>query len=235
MKKIDLKQLMTAQSIGLNPELYSQAISFLFDRPVPIENQPEWYWSDEAEFDATPLEWTRILTLLFQNSGVDLEKFNDEQIGMGLNYIMSNAVSHVPFHPTDATVPLAEAMRMTEVFPLLWRDCISPRTKHVHLPIGTSTDVLGYVCYMWFDVTPMFRLASAVPAWKDALQKTLLAMLELPSREVVIAALHGIGYHIDDLDAKQTASQVLNCLKRMDPKDQELIEYARCALKGNVQ
>ncbi len=235
MKKTDPKQPMTAQSIGLNPELYSQAIRFLFDRPTPIENQPEWYWSDEVELDATPLEWTRILALLFQNAGIDLAPFTDQQVGMGLNYVMSNSVSNLSFHPTDATVPFSEAMRMIEAFPILWRDCIGPRTKHIHAPIGASAGMLGYVCYMWFDVTPMFRLASTEPAWRDALQKTLFAILKISSREVVIAALHGIGHHINDLDAEQTASEVAACLKRMDSNDLELIEYARSALKGRVQ
>ena len=75
-------------------EKYAAAIVYLFDRPVPQGQEQEWFWNiDEPEFPATLLEWTRIQTVLFANAGRDLERFDDEQVGMGLNYVMSNAVA----------------------------------------------------------------------------------------------------------------------------------------------
>ena len=83
------KQILTAESIGLDPLLYASALRYLFDRPVPGAGEQEWYWDiDEAEFVATPLEWTRIQTVLFANAGSDLQAHDDEHVGMGLNYIL---------------------------------------------------------------------------------------------------------------------------------------------------
>jgi hypothetical protein len=226
---------LTSEQLGINQEKYLSAVTYLFDRPVRAGNEPEWYWGIDVDFEATSLEWTRIQTLIFQNAGEDLKRFSDEQIGMGLNYLMSNGVSNVSFAASDESVPLADAMKMVEAFPLLWRDCISPRTEHLKKPIGLSDGMLAYVCYMWFDVTPLFRLSIRVPEWRDALQRTLLNLLYLPSREVVISALHGIGHHMSQLNEQQVTTSVLARLKRVDPMDQELIDYAHCALKGSVQ
>lgn len=74
------------EGVGLAPALYSAALRYLFDRPVPQAQQQEWFWNvHEPEFEATPLELTRIQTVLFANAGTDLIKYNDEQVGMGLN------------------------------------------------------------------------------------------------------------------------------------------------------
>lgn len=86
------------QSVGLAPELYAAALRYLFDRPVPQAQEQEWFWNiDEPDFEATPLEWTRFQTVLFAQAGTDLAAYSDEQVGMGLNYVMSNALSDVPF------------------------------------------------------------------------------------------------------------------------------------------
>ena len=58
----------TPESVGLAPQLYARALRYLFDRPVPQGHEQEWFWDiDEPLFEATPLEWTRIQTLLFAN------------------------------------------------------------------------------------------------------------------------------------------------------------------------
>jgi hypothetical protein len=229
-------QQWSPQDMGLDTSRYEAALRFLFDRPVPQGQEQEWYWEfDEPEFEATPLEWTRIQTVLFANAGRDLARYGDEQVGMGLNYVMSNMVSNVPFAATDASVPLDEAMRMMDAMPLLWRDCFGVRLKGVNAPIGSATGRLAYACYMWFDVWPTFRLQAHVPDWQVAIVNVFRAMLEMPCREVQVAALHGIGHNIGDEGRALMEQLVDDFLQRLDPRDEELRNYARAARAGEVQ
>ena len=225
----------TPQGVGLAPERYAAALRYLFDRP---EGQTEaWYWdAEEPAFDATPLEWTRIQTVLFANAGTDLAGYSDEQVGHGLNYVMSNGLSDVPFAATDASVPLDEAMRMMEAMPALWRDCIGPRLAHVNAPIGATTGQLAHVCYMWFDVWPTFWHVKHEPRWQAAVWHVLREMLDVPCRSVQVAALHGIGHELHRLDRRDEIDRtVATFIRSIDRNDQNLKNYAEAARQGLVQ
>lgn len=225
------------QSVGLAPELYAAAVRHLFDRPVSDNSAQDWYWDiDAPEFEATPLEWTRIQTVLFANAGTDMAAYSDEQVGLGLNYVMSNGISDVPFASTHASVPLDEAMRMMQAMPVLWRDCIGPRLAHVRAPIGASQGRLAYVCYMWFDVWPTFWNARQEPRWQEAVWHVLREMLDVPCREVQIAALHGIGHELTHLNRRDEIERTVAAfIRSIDPSDQNLKNYAEAARQGMVQ
>lgn len=226
----------TASAIGLDETLYANALRYLFDRPVPAANEEEWFWNmDEEEFQATPLQWTHIQTVLFAQAGDDLAPYSDEQVGMGLNYVMSNCVSDVPHMATDPSVPLADAMCMMRAFPTLWRNCIGPRLERVHAPIGSARGRLEFVCYMWFDVWPTFWQVRHVPEWRDALWQVLCEMLDTPCREVQIAALHGIGHDGPQLQRPDDLQQRMAAFIRDVRNDEELKTYAHAAACGMVQ
>lgn len=229
--------LFTASALGLDADLYARALRYLFDRPVPGASEEEWFWNfDEPDFDATPLQWTHIQTVLFAQAGTDLAPYSDEQVGMGLNYVMSNCVSDVPHMANDPSVPLADALRMLRAMPYLWRDCIGPRLAHVHAPIGSiSAGRLGFVCYMWFDVWPSFRKAGDVAPWREAMWQVFCAMLDTPCREVQIAALHGIGHNGGDLDMPDALEARIDTFIAAVHGDDELTEYAQAAARGMVQ
>lgn len=226
----------TPEALGLAPAQYAAALHYLFDRPVPEQRGQEWFWSiDEAEFHATPLEWTRIQTVLFANAGLDLAPYNDEQVGMGLNYLMSNCISDVPYAAIDESVPLADAMRMMQAFPRLWQDCIGPRLAHVRTAIGQGTGPLNFVCHMWFDVWPTFFRARHQPEWRDAHWHVLSALLDVPCRAVQIAALHGIGHDGEDLQRDETIDRRIDAfIRSLQGQDEELAHYARAAQAGMV-
>jgi hypothetical protein len=225
------------QSVGLAPELYAAALRYLFDRPVPGPNEEEWFWNiGEPFFEPTPLEWTRIQTVLFAHAGADLAAYNDEQIGMGLYYVMSNCVSDVPFAAIDASVPLDEAMRMMQAMPALWRDCIGLRLASVRVPIGACKGQLAHVCYMWFDVWPTFWSVRHEPRWQDAVWQVLNEMLDVPCREVQVAALHGIGHCGRDLERQDIIDRRVEIfIRSIDNNDHELKDYADAARRGYVQ
>lgn len=230
------EQDWSPQALGLDPARYDAALRYLFDRPVPQGQEQEWFWElDEPEFEATPLEWTRIQTVLFANAGRDLAPYNDEQIGMGLNYVMSNSVSNVPHMANEPSVPLDEAMKMMAAMPRLWHDCIGPRLASVRDPIGSSGTRLGFVCYMWFDVWPTFWIMRNSPPWQQALWNVFREMLQVPFREVQIAALHGIGHHINFLDQPAVDQAIASLMRRVGRDDEELTNYAQAARTGCVQ
>lgn len=226
-----------ASTIGLDEALYASALRYLFDRPTPDEQGQEWFWNiDEKEFPATPLQWTHIQTVLFAQAGRDLEHYSDEQIGMGLNYVMSNCISDVSHMATDASVPLADALRMMRAFPTLWRDCIGPRLAQVHAPIGSASGGrLGFVCYMWFDVWPTFWQARHIPEWRDTTWQVLCEMLDMPWREVQIAALHGMGHDGCALQKPEVLRKRIDAFILGVQNDEELKNYARAAACGMVQ
>jgi hypothetical protein len=225
------------QGVGLAPETYAAALRYLFDRPVPLAQGQEWFWNfDEPDFDATPLEWTRIQTVLFAQAGTDLAAYSDEQVGMGLNYVMSNAVSDVPFAAIHASVPLDEAMRMMQAMPALWQRCIGPRLAHLRVPIGASAGRLAFVCYMWFDVWPTFWNVRHEARWRDAVWQVLRAMLDVPCRQVQVAALHGIGHCGRHLGRQEAIDRAVEAYVRaIGGSDRELEDYADAARRGCVQ
>lgn len=229
---------ITPERIGLDPALYAAALRYLFDRRVPEGNAPEWFWNiDEPAFEARSLEWTRIQTVLFANAAQHLAPFTDEQVGLGLNYLMSNSVSEVPFAAIEPEVPLAEAMQMMYAMPSLWRDCIGPRLASIHAPIGEgAAGSLGFVCYMWFDIWPSFWSMRHLAPWRDAMWHVLEEMLKVPCREVQIAALHGIGHNGAELDRREAIDHAIDAfLAGIGETDDELRTYALAARRGCVQ
>lgn len=123
---------------------------------------------EEPVFEATPLQWTNIQTELFTNAGTDLapaasirlasDWFHDEQQRQ-----TSSTWS------TTCPVPLADAMRMVRALPSLWRECLGPRLDIGPSPIGSRSDRLYFVSYMWFDVWPTFWSAEGDLEWRDAM------------------------------------------------------------------
>lgn len=223
--------------LGLDSARYEALVKYLFDRPVPQGQEQEWYWDDDLEeFEATPLEWTRFQAAIFANSARDLANFSDEQVGMGLNFLMSNAVSDVPYAAIDMDVPLDEALRMLRAMSVLWRDCIGPRMASDQAPIGQGEGWLAYVCYMWFDVWPTYRSAGDAGPWGDAIWDVLRKMLAVPCRAVQIAALHGIGHSGSDLDRWQEIDATVSAfIMSIRGGDEELRRYAHAAKTGDVQ
>lgn len=227
---------VTCESVGLDPALYAAALRYLFDRPVPAENEQEWYWSiDEPEFEATPLQWVQIQTVLFANAGNDLALFGDEQVGLGLDYVMNNSISNVPHMVDDRSVSLADAMCLMKALPTLWRDCIGPRVGSPRVQIGCAPGRLGMACYMWFDVWPSFRNAQHISEWRDAMWDVFCKLLGMPWREVQVSALHGIGHNGGYLERPEQMQNQIDDFVRNLRDDEELKNYAQLAASGMVQ
>ena len=227
---------VTCDSMGLDPAVYNAALRYLFDRPVPGKNGRDWYWDiDEPEFEATPLQWTHIQTVLFASAGTDLAPYSDEQVGMGLNHVMSNNAGDIPHMVNDPSVPLADAMRMMRALPSLWRECLGPRLSKAPSAIGSRSDRLYFVSYMWFDVWPTFWNAKDIPEWRDAMWQVFCEMLAMPWREAQVSALHGIGHEGSRLNRPKELQAYMDAFTRNVKNDEELKNYAQAAARGMVQ
>jgi hypothetical protein len=230
--------LLLPEAVGLAAEKYAAAVKYLFDRPeVSPTIGEEWYWNhDEPDFEATPLEWVQIQTLLFSRAGTDLANYSDEQIGMGLNYVMSNSVSEIAFSPLDESVGMPRTLKMMEAFPSLWRDCIGPRTKDWRYSIGNNKGRLGFVCYMWFDVWPLPWNLRESTEFNSGLWMSLKEILSVPSREVQIAALHGVGHLKGQIGRDAEVEEHVRAFwMNLKDSDDELKSYAKAAATGMVQ
>lgn len=226
---------VTCESVGLDPALYASALRYLFDRPVPADNEAEWFWNmDEPKFEATPLQWVHIQTVLFANSATDLKPYSDEQVGMGLNYVMSNGVSDVSHMVNDRSVPLVEAMRMMKALPALWRDCIGPRMGDAQ-QTESGKKRLGFACFNWFDAWPSFWSAKHIPEWRDAMWNVLCDMLSSPWRDVQMAALDSLADDGCYLERSEQVQALIEAFVSNLRGDEELRTFALHAASMNTQ
>lgn len=228
--------------MGLSPDQYAGALRYLFDRPVPAPGSSESPWYDDVwaePFEASLTEWVQIQTALFNAAGQDLAGYGDEQVGMGLNYLINAAFSSVPSALREGRVPAIDRLRLMCALPWLWAECIGPRLAHVHAPVGTGAGgTLGFVCYMWFDVWPIPGEDEDDPIWGQALWDALDDMLAVPCREVQIAALHGVGHQKHKMLkhlAREVDRRVAGFVDSWPADDEDLRSYAACALAGQVQ
>ena len=60
-------------------------------------------------------------------------------------------------------------------------------------------------------------------------------MLDVPCREVKVAALHGIGHLGADLDRQAVIDHTIHRFVRSIDEDEELKNYAKAARNGMVQ
>lgn len=230
------KAPFTCEAMGLDPTVYGAALRYLFDRPVPAKGGQEWYWdSDEPEFEATPLQWTHIQTVLFANAGTDLAPYSDDQVGMGLNHVMSNNAGDIPHMVNDPSVPLADAMRMVQALPALWLECLGPRLEVTGEESDKHNGRLRFVSYMWFDVWPTFWNARHIPEWQGAMWRVFCEMLAMPFRDAQMSALHGIGHEGPRLNRPKELQTRMEAFIRSVKNDDELKTYAQAAARGMVQ
>jgi hypothetical protein len=232
---------LRSEDIGLAPERYVAALKYLFDRPIPDKSkgEREWYWNDdEPEFDATPIEWTLIQTLIFERCAIDLAQFSNEQVGMGLNLLSTNYIRNViPEKVLDPSVSLELGLQMMRAMPKLWSCCMGPRLAHVDVAMHEEKEgILGYVCFIWFDEWITFGNRANVPEWRDAMWNVFDEMLSVQCREVQISALHGIGHNGRDLQRQSTIdARIAQFCLQIDSADEELLDYAEAARQGLVQ
>jgi hypothetical protein len=228
---------LTPSDLELPNSVYESALQYLFDRPVPKDrNGKQWYWDiNEPEFEADDLCWVKLQTFIFARCGVDLKRFNDQQVGMGLAFLVNNSISDIPHAVDSRSVSLQDEAALLRALPLVWTDCFAPRFAQRTNDVS-DYDYLEHICYMWFDVWPSFWNHRSIPIWQEGVWRTLKTALGLPCVNCQRSALHGIGHEQRYLGKDDEVDQVIDVyIASLSVQDNELADYARAAKSGCVQ
>jgi hypothetical protein len=217
-------------------------------------NDLEWHWNigaphwDETKNADKALAY---MTRLFLSPHALLERFTKDQVGTGLNFIVSNICSSHAFAMIDTALPITDRLACVRAISNLYEDLFAricePHLQHrlmKKLPGDTEAE---YVCYMLWDVIPLYprtknmfsKFGKKVRELKDDLEQIEAACLDAMEQTLRIdhvacqeGALHGLGHWATSYRAR-VRSIVDDYLRR--PRSSELTSYAKAARKGMVQ
>lgn len=217
------------------PLRYQEWLQFVFDRPVTPNG---WYFDlDISTFEVNTVEISELVAHTLENCGRDLDKYSQDQIGYGLNYIFSNSCSDVVFSIMDDAVPMSLRLRVIASIKNLYRDCFAskclPELGHT---AKHRRNMLNNVCYMLWDMSPLSwwenrpNRSIFYGAIVDALEDALTS----PNPACVESALHGLG-HIHSSYIERVEDVVAAYLRRNVFVHPQLKVYAQKASIGNVQ
>ncbi|MCH7905458.1 MAG: hypothetical protein IH944_12960 [Armatimonadetes bacterium] len=212
-------------------------------------DDPDWHWETDAKWwdsDKHPEASVAYMTQLFEEPEALLERFTLDQIGAGINFVVSSGLSEFAFDICDQRVPQEDTIRCIHAMPTLYRKLFA---RHLPNEAGLGArgdDKCGYICFMFWDVFPMsWRTTNwlsrnpvgdsrdpqvqaenaCVDAMIDTLQIDHLACQE--------AALHGLGHwhNHDPQRVKRAIDAYLRTIDRKHP----LYDCAKRARRGSVQ
>lgn len=211
-------------------------LEHVFNRPV---TRPEWFWETTAEADWEPAQddFLAYIAQAFERPEAAFRRFSDSQIAQGLNFLISPSCSNDMFALKDNHIPWHKRQRAVRAISTIFRDLFAKRCLPVlsHLG-GEGGGPLNGVCYMWWDVIPVFSDPQKTEQ-KDLDREILATMqstLELDHVACQESALHGLGhwshYHQDCVE--KIIDQFLTRREKLRP---ELRQYALQARTGRVQ
>jgi hypothetical protein len=137
---------------------YADWVAHVFDHPI---EETEWYWSPGADYwrvDADRARTVEYLTRLFRESGSLPEVYSADQIGQGLNYLISGSCSNYMHQLKDREVPLVCRRECILAFCELFEKCFSVTCSRFygHLDAGPEARTRANgICYMFWDVIPL--------------------------------------------------------------------------------
>jgi hypothetical protein len=165
-----------------------------------------------------------------------LEGFHDAELNMGLNYLISPGLGEHMLCLDDPSVPLAARARCVRSCESLFRKLILPRcSSHLSHREEPGRSPLNAVCYMWWDVMPVYGgpvLADRQALYLVALE-TMAKILKFDSLACQESALHGLG-HWHRIFPQRIESLIDEFLWLHANARPELLTYARSARCGCV-
>lgn len=192
----------------MTSSLYQTQLHYVFNRPI---TEPRWYWQTCEEESPFGEEEDALTAFLFyeqlcQQPGLDLAAYSDEQVGQGLIYLFDGAVSNLVHGFKAADVPIARKVAALRALSVLFREVFAPRcpavlSSHSRESLGP----LSYICYMFWDVTPLSTflkykdkdalLLSALNTMSESLEeymsKEMLESLKMHFENIGVEALSG--------------------------------------------
>lgn len=215
---------------------FERWVDWVFDHPV---QDRAWHWEDVEWLEPSPEIACEYMTRLFENPGPPLERFDDAQVGQGLNLLVSNSCSNHFFGFLNAEVPLEKRLRglrsIGTLYAELFEKRCTPHLSHIDEP---GAGPLNGVCYMWWDTAPIYGgwkgdgAEKIVPACLDVMEGCL--RLENPACHE--GALHGLGHFKNYSHIEPRCQKIIDgFLGRRGTLREELRSYAMSARNGCVQ
>jgi hypothetical protein len=218
---------------------YQRQLDYLFNRPT---DEPEWYWGtdywEEGVFDDNTLDTFTFLETLLAHPKDDLAAYSDAQIGLGLNYIFNSSCSNMTHEFMSAKMSFDHKMKVLHGLFALFRDVLNPRCAEITSAFSQdSLSKINYICYMFWDITPLCMYESLdkneVDIYNATIADIMKKCLRLSNPACVESGLHGLG-HLAFNHPKIAVPIIDNFLKNGKCKNESLINYAKSARTGMI-
>lgn len=204
-----------------------------FGHAVPLHGQA-WHFEPDADWwEPSPEQAITYVSRLFREPERLMVSFADSQIAQGFWHLLSGDVA---FALLDDSLPVdmrCDAIRaMSTIFGRIFDPRCAPLLSHLDEP---GTNALNGICYMWWDVLPLYGEATDQRAnpIDDACLGAMHEILSLPNPACQESALHGLGHwqSVYPAFAAATIDAYLAASPGLRP---ELVVYAQAARSGCV-
>jgi hypothetical protein len=219
----------------------------VFDHPV---TKKAWHWDTDAPFwncEADPARTVEHLNKLFVDSRELVDRCSADQIGQGLTYLINGSCSNYMHSLLDEMVDLQSRLKCITAINVLFESCFASvcaeQISHT-LTRGETSSPANYICYMFWDVAPLFAHSKIRPKKhegnKDFLmtEAACLSVMERTMRIPHVAcqesALHGLG-HWHNYYPSEVEKIIDSYLYMPDSKRRGLRQYALSARTGMIQ
>ncbi len=219
---------------------YQRQLNYIFNRPT---TEPAWYWTnddwEEGIFDDTPMSGFIFIETLLLNAKKDLMPYSDDQIGLGLNYIFNNSCSNLVDDFKTADVSFERKIKAINALFNLFQDIFNPRCEAIlSASSQASLSKIQFICYMFWDITPLSIWASLdkneIEIYNKTIADIMKKCLRLSNPACVESGLHGLG-HLAFGYPKIAVPIIDDFLKKGKKQSNALLEYAKMARTGMIQ
>lgn len=215
---------------------YDEFIKFVFDRPVAQDK--EWYWELDSELNLFGHEMLSFMTRVFQSCSSDLKPFSDDQVALGVNYLMNPAISDHVRLVTDKSIDMDVRTEFLLSIADLYRGCFDLRCERALCSNGEATSRINVTCFMFWDVQSLGGLIGAKRKKELALavRKVFETILGLSNIACLESGLHGLAHAYSSTGKDVGIPQLIDDFlgKRPACLPVELVNYALLARCGMV-
>jgi len=219
--------------VGEGVTSFEEWLPAVVDHPVA---DPEWYWQDgfDEQWEAlavTPAASVSHLTRLLRDPGV-LAPYSLDQVAQAIWFLIGDAspaeVSNAFFHPDVSAEARRDCILAMGHFFSNFVAVVAPG------PADTSGEGAFYsACFMWWDISPVWRDDRAEPSVTRACLDVMRASLRLPSDLCQLSALHGLNHW--HRHYKREADSIVDDFLRRSNLSPQVRQYAAIARVGGSQ
>ena len=217
--------------------MYQTQLNYVFNRKI---TKIEWYYSGHEgkyPFSENDNHEFYFLEKLFVNPKADLQAFSNDQIGLGFNYIFSNACSNMAEDFRDFDIAFERKLKSIFNIYNLFEQVFEERAENI-LSANSQSPLskLNYVCYMFWDITPL-SFAGKVPKdiadkYYKAIANVMERCLYLQNLACIESGLHGLGHLAHQYP--EIVEPIIETFLQTQNLNPVLIDYAQHAKTGMI-